>query len=86
MVTEMHSSVTEDQINVYFGKNAETYEAETKLIADITRELRTQRGVVQNKDLILTLIQHIECEKDVLKLDIYRNALEIIVQGTPDDI
>ena len=82
----MHSSVTEDQINVYFGKNAETYESETKLIADITRELRTQRGVVQNKDLILTLIQHIECEKDVLKLDIYRNALEMIVQGTPDDI
>ena len=82
----MHSSVTEDQINVYFGKNAETHEAETKLIADITRELRTQRGVVQNKDLILTLIQHIECEKDVLKLDIYRNALEMIVQGTPDDI
>lgn len=82
----MHSSATENEINVYFGKNADAYEAETKLIADMTRELRIQRGVVHNKDLILTLIQHIECEKDVLKLDIYRSALEMIVQGTPDDI
>ncbi|WP_312979799.1 biofilm development regulator YmgB/AriR family protein [Atlantibacter sp.] len=82
----MHSSATENQINVYFGKNAQAYEAETKLIADLTRELRTQRGVVQSKDLILTLIQQIECEKDVLKLDIYRNALEMIVQATPDNI
>lgn len=82
----MHSSATENEINVYFGKNTDAYEAETKLIADMTRELRIQRGVVHNKDLILTLIQHIECEKDVLKLDIYRSALEMIVQGTPDDI
>ena len=82
----MRSSVTEKQINVYFGKNTHACEAEAQLIADISQGLSVKRGRVTNKDLILTLIQLIECEKDVIKLDIYRNALEMIVQRTPDDM
>jgi hypothetical protein len=41
---------------------------------------------ISNKDIILALILRLECENDVIKQDIYRNALEIIVQRTPDDI
>ena len=41
---------------------------------------------MSNKDLIFALIQLLEIEKDVVKLDIYRNALEMVVQKTPDDV
>jgi hypothetical protein len=36
--------------------------------------------------MILALIRLLETEDDVIKLDVYRNALELIVQKTPDDL
>jgi len=41
---------------------------------------------VNNKNLILALIRMLETEDDVVKLDVYRSALELIVQKTPDDL
>lgn len=61
-------------------------EAEKQLINDITRELRKVKSFVTNKDIILALIHCIEQEKDTIRNDIYRHALEQVVQGTPDDI
>ena len=61
-------------------------EAEKQIISDITRELRAIKSFVTNKDIILALIHCIEQEKDALRNDIYRNALEQVVQRTPDDI
>lgn len=61
-------------------------EAEKQIITDITRELRRVKSFVTNKDIILALIHCIEQEKDARRNDIYRHALEQVVQGTPDDI
>jgi hypothetical protein len=59
---------------------------ELKLIADLKKSIGRRKPDVHNKDLILALIQLLETEEDVVKLDVYRNALEIIVQKTPDDL
>ena len=62
------------------------FEAEKQLINEITRELRKVKSFVTNKDIILALIHCIEQEKDAMRNDMYRHALEQVVQGTPDDI
>ena len=62
------------------------FEVEKQIVNEITRELRKIKSFVTNKDIILALIQCIEQEKDVVRNDIYRHALEQVVQRTPDDI
>ena len=62
------------------------FEVEKQIVNEITRELRKIKSFVTNKDIILALIQCIEQEKDAVRNDIYRHALEQVVQRTPDDI
>jgi len=82
----MQSTTTEEQLNAFFGRDPHAFEAEEQLIAEITQSLRAHKADVSNKDLIFALIQLLEIEKDIVKLDIYRNALEMVVQKTPDDV
>ncbi|WP_342320820.1 biofilm development regulator YmgB/AriR family protein [Kosakonia sp. BYX6] len=82
----MQTTTTEEQLNAYFGANTHNYAAEKKVISDIIYNLRLQQTDVSNKHLILALIGLLETEDDIAKLDIYRNALEMIVQKTPDDL
>lgn len=77
---------TEEQLNVHFESNQHAFDVELTLIADLRKSIGRRKADVQNKDLILALIQLLETEDDVVKLDVYRNALEIIVQKTPDDL
>ena len=72
-------------VNTYHG-NLHAFEAETQLIEKLTADIERTKSVVTNKDLILSLILLIECERDIIQSDIYRNALELVVHRTPDDI
>jgi len=82
----MHSATTEDHVNTYFDKGIQALEAERSLINELAQNLKSNRIEVNNKNLILALIRLLETEDDVVKLDVYRNALELIVQKTPDDL
>lgn len=82
----MQTITTEEQLNAYFGVKTQTYEAEKKVLKDIMHNLRLKQPEVSNKHLILALIGLLETEDDIAKLDIYRSALEMVVQKTPDDI
>ncbi len=82
----MHRTTAEEQLNSYFGQSTQNYEAERLLINELSQELRNNQIDVSNKNLILALVRLLETEEDVVKLDIYRNALEHIVQKTPDDL
>lgn len=79
-------ATTEEQLNAHFESTLHAFDVELKLIADLKNSIGRNKPDVQNKDLILALIQLLETEEDVVKLDVYRNALEIIVQKTPDDL
>ncbi|WP_312947218.1 biofilm development regulator YmgB/AriR family protein [Superficieibacter sp.] len=61
-------------------------DAGQKVISEITQHLMSKKTVVNNKDIILELIVRLETESDIVKLDIYRSALEMVVLNTPDDI
>lgn len=82
----MHSATTEDHLNTYFDQGIQAFEAERVLIKELAQNLKSNRIEVNNKNLILALIRLLETEDDVVKLDVYRNALELIVQKTPDDL
>lgn len=82
----MQITTTETDGSAFFKCDMHAFETEMQLISRIQQRIHAKKGVVYNKDLILALIQLIETETDVIKLDVYRNALEIVVQRTPDDL
>ncbi|ORM71600.1 biofilm development regulator YmgB/AriR family protein [Pantoea rwandensis] len=77
---------TESQLLDFFQTTGDQFLSERAIISEIRLELSARKIRISNKDIILALILRLECESDVIKQDIYRNALEIIVQRTPDDI
>lgn len=80
------TGTVESQLVDFFQTTGDQFLSERAIIAEIRMELSAQKIRISNKDIILALILRLECESDVIKQDIYRNALEIIVQRTPDDI
>ena len=76
----------ESQISDYFAVADSLLTSEKAVINDARLEVSARKGFVTNKDLIGCLLEKLETETDVVQLDIYRNALELIVQRTPDDL
>ncbi|EOJ5999307.1 biofilm development regulator YmgB/AriR family protein [Cronobacter sakazakii] len=83
----MAPSVSADsQLVDYFAANGDQYLCEKVIISEIRLELTAKKNSVTNKDIILALIYRLQVEHNEAKKDILRNALEIVVQRTPDDI
>lgn len=70
----------------YLDIDESKYINEKEVIFATYRELSESKMNVSNKDLISALLEKLQLENDMVKLDIYRLALEIVVQGTPDDV
>ncbi|MGR4049762.1 biofilm development regulator YmgB/AriR family protein [Kosakonia cowanii] len=60
------------------------FEAEKEIIDEVTRELQAVKATIANKDIMLALIARVETETDVIRKDILRNALELVVLRTLD--
>lgn len=64
----------------------ERYVSEKELLGATVRDILLTHGTITNKHIILSLIQQLEKCSDVVRGDILRNALEIVVGITPDDL
>lgn len=62
------------------------HEDEQRVIDEVTLSLKAEKDVITNKDLMLALISRLETETDVVQNDILRNALEIIVHISLEDL
>lgn len=82
----MQTTTTEELFNAFFGVTASDEEAEEQVISTILSNLRLQQRDVNDKHLILALIGLLETEDNPAMLEVYRNALERVVQKTPDHI
>lgn len=82
----MQTTTTEEQFNAYFGVTARDEEAEKQVISTLLSNLRLQQCDVKHKHLILALIGLLETEDNPAMLEVYRNALERVVQKRPDDM
>lgn len=62
------------------------YSAELTLIKTVEDELAALYLPTGNKEIILAIIRRLEHETDPGRSSLYRNALEMIVHRTPDDL
>ncbi|QKJ87003.1 Biofilm development protein AriR [Paramixta manurensis] len=74
------------QITDYFNNAGDLLKTEGEVIKQIVADLRRRKSAFSNKDIIICLLEKLETESDVVQLDIYRHALEMVVQQTPDDL
>lgn len=79
-------TTTASNIAEYFTQQHELMKNGADVITAVVRELSASQQFVNNKAIILKLLEKLESETDEVKLDIYRQALEAVVQRTPDDI
>lgn len=77
---------TESKISEYLKGSDKHSCHEIEAISSIYNSLYSNKKFVSNKDIIMGLIEKLETESDPAKLDIYRQALELVVDRTPDDI
>ncbi|ADU71541.1 biofilm development regulator YmgB/AriR family protein [Pantoea sp. At-9b] len=75
----------ESQLSVYLKSMDSQFVSEKAVLVEIYQDLSSRKAVVGNKDIIHSLLEKLESENDVIKLDVYRQALEMVVQLTPDD-
>lgn len=59
---------------------------ESLIIDEIYLSLQNTKGAITNKDVILAILARMEEEKDALQTDILRNALQLVVHRTADDL
>lgn len=78
-------STTESQISQYFATSVAPSSSEKEVIAAICSELASTKSAFGNKDIILALLEKLETEEDTLLCNIYRRALETIIQPTPQE-
>ncbi|MGC0929131.1 biofilm development regulator YmgB/AriR family protein [Pantoea agglomerans] len=71
---------TESQISDYFMNSGTALTTEKQVIAAVHAELAHAKTHVSDKDIVLGLIHRLESERDVVKQDIYRQALEHVLQ------
>ncbi|KJV25508.1 hypothetical protein VH86_16760 [Pantoea sp. BL1] len=81
----MQQNTTEQEILRALSKRGDQVAPETEVICVVLESLRARGGRVLRKDIILALIAELESTSDVVRLDVLRGALEIVV-GYPHDI
>jgi len=81
----MQHSPSDSTLIEFFRSAGDQLASETELLGGIIRNIVADQGRVTNKAIILYLIAELETTSDVVRLDILRKTLEIVVGRTPDD-
>ncbi|EFX1262893.1 hypothetical protein OND08_004354, partial [Shigella flexneri] len=68
------------------GIDQSEFEIESSIINSIANEVLNPISFLSNKDIINVLLRKISSECDLVRKDIYRCALELVVEKTPDDL
>ncbi|KGT95202.1 regulatory protein AriR [Erwinia typographi] len=81
----MQQTSLEAEIINHFRSAGDSLADEAAVLDSVIRELAVRGQQVTTKAIILSLIGEMECTSDVVKLDVLRNVLEVVVGRTPDD-
>ena len=74
-------NTTVEQIDEYIRSMNEGASPEKEVYSQLFNELLSVHTTVSHKDIIAGLIQKLETEQDVIKADIYRHMLEMMLQS-----
>ncbi|WP_233268250.1 biofilm development regulator YmgB/AriR family protein [Pantoea sp. BAV 3049] len=75
----------EAEIISYFRRNENDFQEEIAALDAAIRNIVISGNRITTKAIILQIIGEMETTSDVIRLDVLRNVLEIVVGHTPDD-
>ncbi|QCA06643.1 biofilm development regulator YmgB/AriR family protein [Pantoea vagans] len=75
----MQLNTTEQNILQQLNEHGDRFAAEAAVISNMLQRLKARGGRVLRRDMILALIAEIESTPDVVRLDVLRCALEVVV-------
>ncbi|VCV43719.1 putative two-component-system connector protein AriR [Escherichia coli] len=83
--TTIHNAITDKALASYFRSSGNLLEEESAVLGQAVTNLMLSGDNVNNKNIILSLI-HSETTSDILKADVIRKTLEIVLRYTADDM
>ncbi|GAL58135.1 putative two-component system connector protein AriR [Pseudescherichia vulneris NBRC 102420] len=84
--SDLFETLPDTALSAYFRNAGDVLADESAVLGVVVRSILASGGHLNNKAIILHLIQAIETTDDVVKSDIIRKTLEIVVDHTMDDI
>lgn len=84
--TDFYEELPNAALSNYFRSAGGLLTEEWALLQTVTGAILDAKEPLTNKAIILRLIHEIESTRDVVRADIIRKTLEIIVDHTQDDI
>lgn len=84
--SEIHTGHASQALSDYIRSSGDRHAEENAAISQAITAILSANKSVSNKAIILWLVDVLETTDDVVMCDVYRNALEIVVGHTMDDI
>ena len=84
--TTIHNAITDKALSSYFRSSGNLLEEESAVLGQAVTNLMLSGDNVNNKNIILSLIHSLETTSDILKADVIRKTLEIVLRYTADDM
>lgn len=84
--TTIHNAITDKALASYFRSSGNLLEEESAVLGQAVTNLMLSGDNVNNKNIILRLIHSLETTSDILKADVIRKTLEIVLRYTADDM
>ena len=83
---EFNTANFDSAVSEYFRNAGDRFADESAVFNAAGRDVLVNDGYVSNKAIILWLIHALESTSDVVRADVIRKTLEIVVGYTMDDI
>lgn len=83
--TTIHNAISDKALSSYFRSSGNLLE-ESAVLGQAVTNLMLSGDNVNNKNIILSLIHSLETTSDILKADVIRKTLEIVLRYTADDM
>jgi probable RcsB/C two-component-system connector, global regulator of biofilm formation and acid-resistance len=84
--SDLYNNLPNKTLSDYFRNAGDLLVEEATILGGVIRSILAYDGNITNKAIILRLINLMENTEDVVRKDILRKTLEIVVDHTMDDI
>lgn len=84
--TQFNSLLPDQALASFFSKGGDALADEARILGEVTQLLMKKGLVLSNKNLIIYLIKALESSDNIVRSDIIRNTLEIVLGYTADDL
>lgn len=83
---DIYSALPDHSLSDYFRHAGDVLAEEAIVLGAAIRHILIKGEHINNKNIILSLVQRLEVTDDVVHADVIRKTLEIVVGHTMDDI